>query len=230
MGVTIKGGSGDPLKVVIRLKKAATPTVGDALYGGQRQRSRVLLRTGKGVDADGAKFAPYSTKGPYYYNPNGRLSPITAGQVSEKQQKAAAKRFYNKIVAKEERGRDGSPHMSKTGRSVVFSSYRAFKAWLGRANVDLRGPRAPHMLQGVVVKAGGQQVERDISVGIDDSGQPASEMRVGIYGDAADRASGHNAGAGKLPRRHFFGIGRGDAKALVADVLSRMRVRMNRKG
>lgn len=53
-------GGADPAKHILDLAVALRPTVGDALYGGQIIRSRILQRTAQGVDADGSPFAAYS--------------------------------------------------------------------------------------------------------------------------------------------------------------------------
>lgn len=100
-------------------------TVGDALYAGQRQRTRILQRTAQGVDVDGRKFAPYSENGPYYYNPNGRLSAASREKVSDKTQKGAARRLLNKITTKEQRASDNAPALSRTGRTIRCGSYAA---------------------------------------------------------------------------------------------------------
>ncbi|HEU0122635.1 MAG TPA: hypothetical protein VFQ91_19035 [Bryobacteraceae bacterium] len=241
MGITIKGGGPDPAKLVIRLKKGYTPTVGDALYAGQRQRTVILDRTKRGVDARGAAFAPYSTKGPYYYNPNANLRSLYnkrsgswAADRKErvddritKNTKAASKRFLGRISTKAQRKQSDAPRLSKTGLSVVFESYAAFKRWLGRTTVDLYGPRAPHMLQNIIVKAGSYQVKgAETEVGPDAANQPATEMRIGIYGREAARANGHNMGGKNLPQRKFFAVTAADLKARGAEILARMRARV----
>ncbi|MCC6591603.1 MAG: hypothetical protein IT168_33260 [Bryobacterales bacterium] len=211
-GITIRTTSGeDPKRIVARWKEAATPSVGDALYAGQRQRSRILDRTGRGLDVDGKQFKPYSEKGPYYYNPNGRLGALQK-QIGDKSQKAAAKRFLGKITTAAERSKSGSPTTSRTGRTVRFESYAAFKKWLGRSVVDLRGPRSPNMLGGLTVKASGNSGD--------------VRLAIGIYGDAAKRANGHNTGTGTVPQRRFFGVSKRDLSAMVADVRARIRARL----
>jgi len=224
---------GDPKQIVPRLKKAATPTVGDALYAGQRQRTRILDRTARGVDVNGRPFKPYSENGPYYYNPNGRLTAASRAQIGDKTQKGAAKRFLSNITTKAQREKGGAPTVSRTGRTVKFESYAAFKKWLGRAVVDLRGARSPHMLQAIAIKVGGYILggEQDAAGVQSNSQQPATEMRIGIYGDAAQRATGHNTGpdtGAAVPKREFFGASAADIKQMARDVLARIQARLGR--
>jgi hypothetical protein len=96
----------------------------------------------------------------------------------------------------------------------VFESYAAFKSWLGRSTVDLRGPKAPHMLQGIITKVRG-----------------AAELVIGVYGVMAARAQRHNEGdpKRKLPRRHWFAASVADQKKIVLDVYARMKSRLRGK-
>jgi hypothetical protein len=197
----MKGG-GSPVARILRLRKELEPTAEDMLYAANRQKARILDRTGKGRDVEGKAFAPYSENGPYYYNPNGRLGKAQK-QISDKSQKAAARRFLNKITTKGERAKSGAPAVSRTGRSIRFESYAAFKKWLGRATVDLRGPRSPHMLQSLIVVA-----------------RSAVEAVIGIYGDTAARASANNE------KRRFFGFSKSDARAIAQDLRTRITARL----
>lgn len=185
------------------------PTKQDMLLVGNYIKTQSLERTARGVDADGHPFTGYSTKGPYYYNPNGRegssFTKVARRQGKSEEdigivvdfmnsrgagQKAAAKRFLNKVTTKEERKQPGAPQLSRSGRSIKFESYDAFKKTMGRANVDLTGPRAPHMLQGVQVR-------------VSDDGRG---VIIGVYGEAGARAKGHQYGIpGRLPQRKFLG-------------------------
>lgn len=210
--ITFKtSGGNDAAAFVAKLAKGMKPTQEDLLYAGQRQRTRILERTSRGVDVDEHPFKPYSDKGPYYYNPNGRLSASARRDIPEKSQKSATRRFLNKITTKEERGNDGAPRLSRTGRTIRFESYAAFKKWLGRAVVDLRGSKAPHMLQAIVMKGRGPR-----------------EVVLGIYGEAAARGQGHNEGndAMRLPKRRFFDFSKSDVKAIIRDVQARIRARI----
>lgn len=199
--ISMRGG-GDPGKLVRLSKKLATPTTEDALLAGDGQRRRILDRTRKGVDAKGAAMAPYSRNGPYYYNPNGRLAKADKEKITEKQQKGAVKRLFKNLGG----SASTAPQPSRTGRSVRFASYAAFKKFLGRSGVDLRGPQAPHMLQHITVKADGSP------------GGAAGLLRVGIYGEAARRADAHNEGSGKVPQRRFFDVGPRDADVMAKEI------------
>ncbi|MGE5568542.1 MAG: hypothetical protein ACM3S5_05830 [Rhodospirillales bacterium] len=237
----------DPVERVLKIRKAIEPTEGDLLYAGQRQRARILERTERGVDVDEAPFAPYSTKGPHYYNPTSGQSAIftekQAGRVHagkttfkrlwQQKERGAARRFLNKITTKEQRGKKGAPGLSRTGRTIRFESYAAFKRWLGRTTVDLRSARAPHMLQGIIVKVAGLMSgsDRDEFVSPTSRTTPATELVLGIYGEAADRATGHNTGdnaKASLPKRHFFGASAADARLMLRDIYERMKIRMQR--
>ena len=193
---------GDPVEHIKALKKAAQITADDILYAGQRQRTRIVDRTRTGIDVNGSPFARYSTKGPYYYNPTGGQ----AGR-SLKSQKAAASRVKKKI----EKGSPGGGEMrlSRTGRSIRFESYSAFKQWLGRACVDLTGPRAPHMMQAIQTKVEGIKM-----------------LILGVYGPKADIAQGHNEGAHHLPKRHFFGASSADLQRMGQDIGDRISARL----
>ncbi|MFN3323420.1 MAG: hypothetical protein ACK5AZ_07990 [Bryobacteraceae bacterium] len=228
---------GDPVERILKIRKAIKPTEGDLLYAGQRQRTRILDRTARGVDVDEHPFKPYSEKGPFYYYPNGRVGN---SRFTDKQLKDAARRLFRKLtpgLTRKERakGVEGI-RLTRTGRGLVFDSYAAFKKWLGRAGVDLRGPRSPHMLQGIAVKTGNRQfaIFGDQAVGgPDDMPNPADELVIGIYGEAAARATGHNKGKendanATVPQRRFFGASASDAKQMIRDIYQRMRLRLTR--
>jgi hypothetical protein len=221
---------GDPVERFLEIRKALEPTEGDLLYAGQRQRTRILDRTARGVDVDDHPFRPYSEKGPYYYYPNGRVGN---SKFTDKQLKDASRRLLRKLIPMSRKERAGRTdiRLTRTGRGLVFESYAAFKNWLGRHGVDLRGPKAPHMLQSIMVKAGNKSFGTygDEAVGPNDRTAPADELLLGIYGDAAERGTGHNTGdnaRGHLPKRRFFGASASDAKQMVADIYQRMTIRM----
>ena len=181
---------GQSLSVIADKIEAAALTQADILYGLKRQKARILDRTARGVDLNGGAFAPYSTKGPYYYYPNKGAKPG--------QRRASAAAFGKKIGAG-----------TRTRLGLKFASYAAFKASMGRGVVDLLGPKAPHMLQAIVVKT-----------------DSASAGTIGIYGPEADRATGHNTGFGHLPKREFFGWGAGDDVEMMKDLDTIMSARL----
>lgn len=161
---TLSGGS--PLNVALNLAKSLAPTAGDLLYAAERQRARIITRTGRGVDVDGRAFTPYK---PAY---------------------AARK--------------------AKTGRN----SGTVDLTWSGR------------MLQALVSRAGGREISgRAQSVGLNDSPAPVNFFTIGIYGSEAVRAAAINAGAGKMPQRRFIGASSQDERAMISDIVARIKAR-----
>ena len=176
--------------VLDKLSAALKPTNADLLHAGNVLKSRIVERTARGVDWQNRPFAPYSTKGPYYFYPNGAVG--RKGSLSSR--KGSASRLQKKI--------GGTLTRSRVG--VKFDSYAAFKAALGRSGVDLTGPRAPHMLQGIVVQGQGDTIT------------------VAIYGDEASRARGNNEGIpGRLPQRKFFAASPEDKRVMLLDMQER---------
>lgn len=214
---TTSGGR-DPVAFVLEVTKAAIPTQGDLLYAGQRQRARILDRTTKlGIDANGAAFAPYSTKGPYYWYPAGPAG----GKRSIQSRKAAVRRMFRIIGDVESHRGDLGSTRTKSGLGIKFPSYAAFKQSLGRGVVDLMGPAA-RMVRAIVVKVGGLTVQSDLSVGSKSYPQPATTVVVGLYGEEALRGQGHNDGIpGRLPKRHWFDSNLKDLSQMEADVAMR---------
>ena len=222
-GATFKTRTGkDPVQYWLDIVSAVKPTAADAHYALEMQKSRILTRTAAGVDVDGQPFAPYNSTRPVYWHPGAGSKTSTASR----------DRTFNKlagVAGKTSFSIDASAFGAK-GRAVVtgqyavksrnagikFSSYAAFKASLGRTVVDLFGPRAPHMLQEIVtlVRSGA-------------SG--ALELVIGIYNDAAVRASAHNFGTKNLPRRHFFGANTNDIKLMGQDLKDRMIAKVRQK-
>lgn len=225
------GNSKEPIgNVMERVERAMVPTTGDLLYAGQRQRTRVLARTARGVDVNETAFAPYSTRGPYYYYPG----------KDAKNRGAAVTRFARQVGLKTRAGKTNTYRVTRTRVSasrlgekkawaqrtrlgIKFSSYAAFKASLGRAFVDLRGPRAPHMLQGIIVRVRDFVLGNETTVSPDPNStkEPANTITLGIYGEEAERAEGHNTGAGRLPKRRFFGASEQDKIDMINDIVNR---------
>lgn len=195
-----------PFKITVSIPETATYKMvmsgkvplmrTDLEVAGQREKTRIIQRTLRGVDFQGRKFAPYSTNGPIYVYPQHR------GTV--KARRAAAQRLYRQL------GKRGTG-AQRTRLGIRFDSYAAYKASLGRSPgvVDLYGPRAPHMLQAIVVR-----VEGDTII-------------LGIYGEEALRASGHNEGIpGRLPQRRFFDISRAELALIKQDILASVTARL----
>lgn len=215
MAFTFRGpGGSDPVRSIIRLRDAAKVTIGDALYAGQRQRSRILERTARHIDAEGRPFAQYSSKRPYYYYPTGK---VRRAGLSIKQRQAQSGRMARQLGA------------AKTRLGIKFpGGYREFKLQgLGRSGVDLRGPRQPHMLASMLLKVGAVTDRGGLALAsVGAYGQPANEIRLGFYGEEAIRAKGNNEGAGRLPRRRFFAASRQDIQFMQQDIGSRIAARI----
>ncbi len=226
-------------------EKTVQPTIGDLLYAGQRQRSRILQRTARGVDVNDTAFSPYSLNGPVYYYP-GNLSNTKQfiGPKTKIQAKAirarelATKRIGDKLGLSNQNSRTvvrtpgaRNQYVQKTGRGLKFSSYAALKAAFGRNNVDLRGLRAPHMLQAMIVRVqefvlgNPEQAFQPIP---DVAQEPASEVTIGIYGQEAQRARGHQNGIRHLPKRKFIGANDRDREQMLVDISIRIQTRVRK--
>lgn len=214
-------GGGDPIILSI---EDFEPTEGDCILGAQVQRSRLLRRTENGTDYSGAPFAAYNKSRVFYYYPNGAVGKQRSS-TELSSAKAGVRRFANKV------GRTkGAITRSKLG--IRFNSYDDFKhTYLGRDQVDLRGPRAPHMLQELVCRAGGTEVAGDQSVSADANETPQNEFTIGIYGEASDRASGINSESRPpgMPRRQFLGSTEEDNRYLTELIAGRARARAERR-
>lgn len=209
-----------------RVRDSVQPTPADLTYIGNRQKTRILDRTARGLDVDGRRFTGYTTNGPYYWYPGPRTRTVNIGGQDRELSRgglaqmywfarrygssvAWARSAYASIRASAGRtwrrlGRAGT----RTNLGIKFANYGAFKWSLGRTTVDLTGPRAPHMLQAIAVKV------------------EALLVKIGIYGPEAARAKGHNEGAGSLPQRKFFGVGVSDGPEIQRDLMSRIMARL----
>ena len=194
--------SQDPSAFIDRIRGRITPQTQDIELIAEEQKTRIIQRTARGVDFEERAFQPYSTKGPYYWYPNGRGTRTSGRQATILQGKA--KRFLAKLNA----GR-GTPIGEITpGGGIKFESYAAFKQALrGYSFVDLMGPRAPLMMASILKMTTGPL-----------------EVRIGIYdAEKARIAQGHQNGNSRgLPRRPFFGISEADKLAMknrLADIL-----------
>ncbi len=178
--------------------------MGDLLHAGMGYVSRIRERTFAGIDVNGAPFAPYSTKGPFYLYPNAGATKDRAARAT------AAKNRHAKT------GRIGI----RTPTGIKYESYAAAKAAHGVANVNLFGmEQHPHMLDALMVRAGGAEstlMDAEFALGGSpemnafEQNQPCAAMQIGFYGDEAERAKGHNEGNSKLPKREFFALNASD--------------------
>jgi hypothetical protein len=214
--LTVRGFA--PEAMAAAVKRAIQPTVGDMLTAGQIIRANIRERTAQGLDLSGAAFAPYSTKGPYYYNPGTRGGKFRSSGAAH--EKRAARNMVRSL--------GGNGTLSRTGRSIKFDSYAAFKAAFGRAAVDLMGIQAPHMLDAIVVRVGSTELAAAAAdVGAMDGMGPADTVTIGIYdSDAVGRARGHNRGTRTLPQREFLGISEADARMALQAIGARIDARL----
>jgi len=242
--LTIRAASGrSPAKAERDLFKAIAPTQGDLLAVAVIHEGLILGRTTNGLDADGIPFAPYSTQGPIYIKIG--TSGTSAGRASAIQRLARGSDFkprqkvrkelkkrkdpIERAASRAKRSAESTPRerVSKGGGTEVgqitpggylkAESYSWFKhSFLGRADVDLLGPRAPHMLQALMVRFGGR-VRRSRSVpalGALPSQKPR-DVEMGLFGPEAARGHGLHFGAGHLPPRPWLAFGAGDGPKLL---------------
>ena len=166
----------------------------DLLYAGEREKTRMLNRTMRGKDYLNRPFAPYSRNGPYYYYPQAK------GPTGERM--AISGKFALRL---------GNGVLTKSGLGLKFPNYDEFKRALGRMNVDLTGPRAPHMLQALAVQVQG------------------SKIIIGIWGAEEKKAEGHNEGIrGRLPQRRFIDVSAEDIRLIGEDVADSMAARLSK--
>ena len=217
-------GGADPVAAAHELELALQPTQGDILLAGQIFRSRVVQRTAHGLDVDGAPFAPYKSRGkPYYFYPEGG-----AGRSAEQRSKQTAGRY-------KKTGKVGQ----RTRLGIKYEGYGAAKAAHGRATVDLFGlVQHAHMMNAMIVKAGGAEVDQASADFLNDNGSEldaftrntvCSTLHVGFYGEEAERAKGHNEGTKHLPRRRFFDASADDLKLMTDAMGQRMMARAKAK-
>jgi hypothetical protein len=209
---TSKGG--DYGSQLVRIRKAVQVTKADLLYAVQRQRTRVLDRTQSGLDANGRAFKAYSQNGPYYFYPSAHLGTSKA---AIKTRKRAVSRILKLTggyadYAFEKGLSSVGGAKTRDGLGIRFESYADAKASFGRAGVDLFGlTNHPHMLQALEV-----QVPSD------------TEARLGVYGEAAGRARGHNEGTKSLPKREWLKAAGSDLLAMSKDIYERVSARLRK--
>jgi hypothetical protein len=188
---------------LVRLKRSLDLEAAELLALAERQKTRIIRRTERGYDLHGVRFIPYSRKRPYYYSPNPALPRPS--------RKRAAARFLSKV-----KHRAKGARLSRSGLTVRFENYAAFKAALGRQPgiVDLTGPRAPHMLQTLKVTLRGRQMVI--------SPYDAEKARIG---------QAHNRGVrGRLPKREWFGLSKEDRRDMAKEALALVRNRILGEG
>jgi len=201
---TFLGPHGAPAPAAIRATVAAigTITVGDLLYVGQGYKSRIRERTFAGIDVNGAPFAPYSERGPFYLYVN---------------QDATTGRAARAVASANRHAKTGRIGI-RTPTGIKYESYAAAKSAHG-SGVNLYGmEQHPHMLDLITVRAGGSEISG--TTGAFDFGsefeafsgnQPCSNLTLGFYGDEALRAEGNNEGTGKGGvKREFFALSAAD--------------------
>jgi hypothetical protein len=225
------GPNGISPSVAIRqtVQALTTVSVGDLLHVGMGYVSRIRERTFQGVDVNGAPFAPYSTRSPFYFYPN---RDAASGRTSEGRaaRATASKNRHAKT------GRIGV----RTPTGIRYESYAAAKAAHGVSNVNLFGmEQHPHMLDAMLVKAGGAEsslIDAEFAKGGSsemnafEANQPCTSMQLGFWGDEADRAKGHNEGTSKLPKREFFALNASDLAWGEKTIGERMAIRAKRGG
>lgn len=197
--LTIKIGQGKG--AYVKLPRSLQLTPSELLAIGEREKTRIIRRTESGKDVRGVPFRPYSTKRPYYYYPSAGAPTVT-------RQRASAR------LLKRLNRRGTGARLTRSGKGIRFDSYAAFKRALGRTHPDLTGPRAPHMLQSMVVLTRGNQ------------------LVIGIYDQKkAKIAEGHNRGVeGRLPKREWLGISKEDRADMAKDATALVRNRIIGEG
>lgn len=108
--------------------------------------------------------------------------------------------------------RSTAPLPVTRGGSLKFANYAAFKASLGRTGVDLMGPQGRMLRQMTTHRATAEQVG------------------IGIAGEAAGRARGHQEGNSgkKLPRRAWLGASPDERTAIGEDLAREFQEALNR--
>jgi hypothetical protein len=120
---------------------------------------------------------------------------------------------------------------TRSGLGIKFESYADFKASVGRAGVDLYGLQAPHMMQSIAIKVNGQDFGSDgQATALGGRQAQSTELALGIYGEPAGRAAGHNTGINpRWKRRHqrrFLGASLDDVRQIMNDISSRIMARL----
>lgn len=213
---TTESGADGLTALQLEIRRLTTITVGDIQFVGQFLRSEILQRTARGLDVNGAPFAPYSTKGPYYFYPNGQRSEVRHARAT-----AAKNRFKTA-------GGSGE----RTPYGIRYASYAAAKEAHGASVVNLFGmEQHTHMLNTMVVKVDGQAMEDALGptgseLSAFENIAPARRLSIGFYGPEAERAKGHNEGVpGKLPQREFMALNEAELERGAHAIEQRLKTR-----
>ncbi len=140
------------------------------------------------------------------YSTRGPTYIYPEGHKAGRGRKAAASRLAKKLGL-------GRSTVTRTG-GIKFESYAAYKQALGRSAVDLTGAHRRMLGQLVVAKV------------------TTDSAAIGIYGEAARRATGHQKGSPKshLPRRHWLGFTAQESLAIREHVRRELAARRNSLG
>jgi hypothetical protein len=228
-------GSDARTSIRLEIVRLSTITAGDLLYIGQFFRARILERTSKGVDVNGAPFTPYSTRGPYYFYPNANSAGSVRGYLAPSDKGILADVQHARSTAAKNRFAKTGGIGKRTPYGIRYDSYAAAKAAHGDSTVNLFGmTQHTHMLNTMMVRAGGVEAPAldsalaqlgsspDPSIAAFENSTPAHQLTIGFYGPEAERAKGNNEGAGKLPKREFFALSQEDLALSSAAVSERI--------
>jgi hypothetical protein len=105
---------GDAVAAAKKYLGAFKPTAGDCLYAAERQRARIITRTGRGIDAEGRPFAPYKEKYAERKSKTGRDSGIVDLNWSGKMLQA----LVSRSGAREIGGRPNPPGLNENPEFV----------------------------------------------------------------------------------------------------------------
>ena len=142
MPVSFKSTRGDPVSVTRSIQTNLQPTQDDMRYVAERQKARIIARTGKGVDAKGQSFAVYSDKYKKRKEKSGRNSGIVDLTWSGRMLKALVTRSVTPksftIGIYGEEGTRGSAHNTGAGHMPLRKFFDMTAADFTAAKEDLR--------------------------------------------------------------------------------------------
>jgi len=197
----------------------------DLVIAMQHQKLRILKRTARGLDFDGKTFTRYNRTRPVYVYPEG------SGKTRTKRARTAAKRSRDSLFLKLRKPVKG-PNKSKpakTRKGIKFPSYEAMKRAFGINVVDMRSirSRARHMMDVLVVKAGGSTVRKRGG----NSDRPGLSVSLVVEGrKQSRRMSIHGLGLGSQPVRRVMAMSALDRVEFLNDVTRNIAERLTGKG